>query len=124
MRLARRIRSNSDGTLPQHFYGVLVQLEEKGPHLVGELAQAEGVAAPVMSRHVSALVDRGLAKREANPEDKRQVKVVITPEGASLKHAVKHDRDQWLAQRLRTLNAKERATLKAATELLERLEQM
>lgn len=55
-----------------------------GSRSPGELAEAEQVTAPTMSRLAAALVDQGLASREPHPEDGRSVVLRATPEGRRL----------------------------------------
>jgi DNA-binding transcriptional ArsR family regulator len=49
----------------------IVQLLGDQPHRAGELAQAVGVSAPVISRHLRILLGAGLISDERVPEDAR-----------------------------------------------------
>src|SRR5215469_17930582 len=55
-----------------------------GPKTLGELAGAEQVKPPTMSRVVEGLVSRGLAERVPSPEDRRAVRIATTPKGRRL----------------------------------------
>lgn len=124
MRIARRVRAASEDELPQHQYAVLVELDEHGTCLIGELAQREGVASPVMTRNVNALERLGLVQRAPTEEDGRQVRIAITADGIDLKRRIKNNRDEWMARRLRKLAPEEVALLERATILLQRVERM
>ena len=50
--------------------GVIEQLGER-PRRAGELAEAAGVSAPAMSRHLKVLLDAGLVDDERSSEDAR-----------------------------------------------------
>jgi len=49
----------------------VVQLLGERPHRAGELAQAVGVSAPVISRHLRILLGAGLVSVERVPDDAR-----------------------------------------------------
>ena len=89
----------------------------------GELAGHEKVQPPSMTRVITALEERGLVRRAPHPTDRRQVVLTVTDEGASLVNQFRRRRDAWLAMRLRELTPQERATLRAAAPILEKLSQ-
>ena len=49
----------------------VVQLLSAGPRRAGELADASGVSAPVMSKHLRVLLDAGMVIDERPPGDAR-----------------------------------------------------
>jgi DNA-binding transcriptional ArsR family regulator len=49
----------------------VVQLLSDGPRRAGELAQASGLSAPAMSKHLRVLLAAGLVADERVPEDAR-----------------------------------------------------
>src|SRR5512147_1233653 len=55
-----------------------------GPLSLNQLARAEQVKPPTMSRIVDALEKAGLARRRENPSDRRAVVLESTEKGASL----------------------------------------
>ena len=79
MRISRRIRFESTHLVAPHQFSVLCRLQE-APRTPGELAEIEKVSAPSMTRTVAALVERGLVERTADPQDRRQVILSLTPE--------------------------------------------
>lgn len=120
MRIARRVRFESDSAVAPHQFSVLVRLDE-GPRTPKELAAIEKVSAPSMSRTVNALVDLGLVARADDPTDGRQVILSLTPAGLATIKETRRKRHQWFATRLEALTDEERALLVEATALLERV---
>ncbi|WP_231727577.1 MULTISPECIES: MarR family winged helix-turn-helix transcriptional regulator [unclassified Rathayibacter] len=118
-RLARRLRQEkAQHELSDAQFGVLALLHREGPKTLGELADAERVRPPSMTRTVGCLVDDGLAERLADPADGRVTRIRPTPEGTELVLDVRRSRDAWLVARLRELSPDERALLHDAAALL------
>src|SRR5882757_5004339 len=73
-RLARRMRqegmSEGDDVSPSRL-AALATIEARGPITLGELAAAERVRPPTMTRIVAYLDDQGLVIREPHPDDRR-----------------------------------------------------
>jgi DNA-binding MarR family transcriptional regulator len=89
----------------------------------GELAEHEKVQPPSMTRVIAVLEERNLVHRSPHPTDRRQVVLTVTEEGRALVQRVRRRKDAWLARRLAELTAQERATLRAAVPILEKLSQ-
>lgn len=121
MKIARRVRAESSGSLTPGQFGVLANLRNNGPRTPGELASAEYVQAPSMTRTIATLTERGLVSREPHPDDKRQVLIALTEAGRHELTASKRTRDEWVTARLGALTPEERDTVAAAAPLLERL---
>ena len=92
-----------------------------GPLTVGELARAEQVRPPTISRLVSDLEQQGLVARREDPEDRRVRWVEATKNGQRLLQEGRRRRVDRLARRLRSLSGKDKKTLTTAAALLERL---
>ena len=92
-----------------------------GPLSLAELAAAEQVKPPTMSRIVEALVEAGLVTRETAPGDRRSVRIAATDKGRKLMEAGRARRVQALSQRLVGLAPSERRALARGVELLERV---
>jgi DNA-binding MarR family transcriptional regulator len=120
MRISRRIRFESTHEVPPHQFSVLVRLEET-PRTPGELADIERVSAPSMSRTVAAIVDRGLVERTADPSDRRQVILSLTPEGRRLLKEIRRRRDQWMTVRVKALPPEEQEILRQASAILSKV---
>lgn len=124
MRLARRLRAQrTDASLELTLtqLAALATIHLSGPLTLRELADAEGVQPPSMTKVVALLETRGLVVREAHPTDGRQVLLSVSPPGKALLHEDRRRRDVWLFQRLRTLTPDEVAVLRQAAPILERL---
>ncbi len=123
MRLRRRLANerHPDNELSLGQMTVLGCLFRNGELSVGELAQQERVQPPSMTRTVNCLAEGGLVVRRKHDTDGRQVLVALTQSGRESVVADRDRRDAWLAQMLRTLTADERAVLRSAAPILERL---
>ena len=125
MRLRRRLASERDprNDLSIGQMTVLALLLRLGDQTVGDLARAEKVQPPSMTRTVNCLEQEGHVVRRAHESDGRQVVVSLTEAGRAAVLADRRRRDAWLAQRLRELSPDERAALRAAAPVLAALAQ-
>ena len=125
MRLRRRLvaERHPDNDLSIAHMVVLGLLVRRGEQTVGELARAERVQPPSMTRTVNCLESDGHVVRRAHETDGRQVVVSITDEGRAAVLADRQRRDAWLARQLGSLSPTERATLRDAAPILARLAQ-
>ena len=125
MRLRRRLAGerHPDNELSLNQMGVLGVLARRGALSVGELAAAEKVQPPSMTRTVNCLEDSGDVRKRPHETDGRQVVVELSEQGRSRVLADRERRDAWLAQRLRELTPEERAVLRQAAPILDRLAQ-
>src|SRR6266581_5295576 len=127
-RLARRLRAErvAHGLQPELSdtqLGALATLERHGAMTPGELAEHEKVQPPSMTRVIAVLVESQLVRREPHASDRRQVVLTATGAGRDLVIKARRRREAWLAQRLKELSPAERATLRAAAPILEKLSQ-
>src|ERR1700726_3542647 len=90
-----------------------------GPMTIGQLAAAEQVSPPTMSRIVTGLVRSRLVERLTDTEDARRVRIRATPSGERLLHQGRRRRIEYLARHLDGLTRKELATLDEALKLVE-----
>jgi len=88
---------------------------------IGQLAQAEQVSAPTMTRLVVGMERDGLVRRDSDPNDGRVVWLEATARGRRILHAGRARRVAALAEDLAGLDPAERATLASAVAILERL---
>ncbi|MFC6044534.1 MarR family winged helix-turn-helix transcriptional regulator [Nocardioides hankookensis] len=125
MRLRRRLAGerHPDNELSLNQMGVLGVLARRGELTVGELAAAEKVQPPSMTRTVNCLEESGDVVKSAHPTDGRQVVVGLSEQGRDRVLADRARRDAWLAQRLRELTPEERTVLRQAAPILDRLAQ-
>ena len=111
-----RVRDREGGIGPAQLSALSV-LVFGGPRSLGQLADAEQVRAPTMSRIVSGLQRAGLVKREAT-EDGRRVRLLATPKGTRIVWEGRQRRVESLANALALLGETERGRLGELAELL------
>jgi DNA-binding MarR family transcriptional regulator len=128
-RLARRLRVErlmpelAEPALSDTQLAALATLERHGAMSPGDLAEHEKVQPPSMTRVIAALVDWELVTRAPHQTDRRQVILTVTSEGRSLVQKVRRRKEAWLARKLAELSPQERATLREAAPILEKLSQ-
>lgn len=123
MRLRRRlvIERLPDNELSLGAMTVLASLERNGDLTLGALAQRERVQPPSMTRTVNCLEDGGYVVRLPSETDRRQVVVSLTDKGRDSVLADRARRTAWLTQRLDELTDTERAILRDAAPIIERI---
>ncbi len=92
-----------------------------GPRTVGELAAAEQVRSPTMSRLVTEMEAEGLVERHPSPQDRRAVVVIATDAGRRTMQEGRRRRVAALAERVHRLPPPDVALLDWAAALMERL---
>src|SRR2546426_12655054 len=98
-----RVRDRESGVGPAQLSALSVLVLGGGPRSLGELADAEQVRPPTMSRIVAGLERAGLVRREAT-EDGRRVRLEATAKGAKILWEGRKRRVQSLAQALSSLS--------------------
>jgi len=111
-----RVRDRESGVGPAQLSALSV-LVFGGPRSLGELADAEQVRPPTMSRIVSGLTAAGLVRREAT-EDGRRVRLVATAKGTKILWEGRKRRVESLANALAALDETEQGRLRELAELL------
>lgn len=120
--LLRRLRREDDASgLSAPRLSALSVVVFGRPLTIGELAAAEQVRVPTMSRLVAALESAGLLRRLPDPSDKRIVRVEATSAGRTILLAGRRRRVAALSADIGRLTAAERRELMNAIPLLERL---
>ena len=72
-RLGRRLRQQSDGDVTATMLSALSSVDRLGPLTLGELAAAERVQPPTITRVAGRLEERGLVQREVDERDLRDL---------------------------------------------------
>ncbi|GAA0946543.1 MarR family transcriptional regulator [Nonomuraea longicatena] len=121
-RLTRRLRRQAAAhSLTPTQLATLAAVERHSVTTPGELAELEKVQPPSMTRVIAALEERGLVARTPHPTDRRQVSVSVTEAGLKLLKEERRLKEAWLTQRLKELTPEERAVLRQAAPILEKL---
>ena len=118
--LLRRVRRQDDesGVTAPHLSALSV-LVFGGARTLGELAAAEQVTPPSMTRIVRNLEADGLVEREGDPADRRVARVRPTDKGRRILVDARTRRIADLAARLASLDDEELRTLERAAEIIE-----
>ena len=91
-----------------------------GPMTLGQLAAAEQVRPPTMTRIVTGLERSHLVERFADPQDARRVRIRATAKGTRLLRQGRQRRIEYLAGHLKDLNDTELKVLQTAVVILEK----
>jgi DNA-binding MarR family transcriptional regulator len=120
--LLRRVRreDSASGEGPARLSALSV-LVFAGPTTLGQLAAAEQVRPPTMTRIVAGLERSGLARRVTDPADARKIRIHATAKGTRLLQQARRRRINHLAGILRGAAQEDLARLLAAVEILENL---
>jgi DNA-binding MarR family transcriptional regulator len=92
-----------------------------GPVTLGQLARAEQVKPPTMTRIVTGLENDGLVRREGDKRDRRLTRIYATRKGQKVLMAGRARRVELLASAVESLSAKELADLRRGAQLLREL---
>ena len=120
--LLRRLRKQdaASGVGPAQLSALSV-LVFAGPKTLGELAAAEQVKPPTMSRVVAGLKRSHLIEITRDSRDARRMHIRATAKGALLLQQGRQRRVEYLAQHLGNLSTSELTQLSAVAGILERL---
>jgi DNA-binding MarR family transcriptional regulator len=118
--LLRRLRvEDSAAGLTAPRLSALSVIVFRGPLTLSELAAAEQVRPPTITRLVQELEREGLVVRLPDPADRRITRVRATPRGRRLLHQGRARRVQRLARDLVRASPADRALLEQAAQVLE-----
>lgn len=118
--LLRRVRrqDSASGEGPARLSALSV-LVFAGPMTLGQLAAAEQVKPPTMTRIVAGLERSGLARRVADPADARRIRIHATAQGTRLLQKARQKRIEYLAHGLERLDPRALEVLRNAVGILE-----
>src|SRR5438105_10535803 len=119
--LLRRVRSTDvqTGVTPAQLSALSVLMS--GPKTLGQLAGAEQVKPPTITRLARELERLGLARREADASDARVARLRSTAKGSAILRRGRELRIGELERRLRALNATDLRILSDAAVIIERV---
>ena len=118
-RLRRTLLASKSDDVTASQTAALGRLLRHGPATIADLARAEGVRPQSMGATVQALVDLGLAERQADPTDGRRAIVSATAAGRARPPGPPGPRAHpMLAERLAALPEADRRVVARAMDLL------
>lgn len=120
-RMNRRLRQESLAGLSPAQASALGSINRLATPTLGELATAEQVQPPTVTRLVAGLEAAGLVVRQADAGDGRICRVRLTGEGRRTLERIRNLKNAFLTRRLTALAPEERAALADLTTLLERM---
>jgi DNA-binding MarR family transcriptional regulator len=120
-RLNRRLRQESLAGLSPAQASALGMVTKLGTPTLGELAVAEQVQPPTMTRVIASMQAAGLVVRITDEADRRVCRVRLTAHGQRTMQRIRTLKTAYLTRGLARLNPEERASAAALTGLLERL---
>lgn len=120
LRLSRGLRTEGV-PISAPLLSALATVASTGPVRIGDLAAAEGVEAPTMSRLVDRLQEAGLVTRRRDPGDARAIEVAATSRAARALAQARRGRTRPLSRYLSELSTVRRKDLTRALDLLEEL---
>ena len=115
IRTEMRSSARSELTVPQ--LRVLANINA-GVTTSAELAKIIGVSPPSMCKVIELLSKRGFIERSESSEDRRALRLALTPKGAGFYKKTRAQVEKRLARRLGSLSAAELATLDQACKIL------
>ncbi len=120
-RLNRRLRQESVTGVSPSQESALSTINRLGKPTLGELAQAEQVQPPTMTRVVAAMQAAGLIVRHGDEGDRRVSRVELTSQGRLTLERSKSLKNAYLARQIATLTPIERSRAVDLAALLEQL---
>jgi DNA-binding MarR family transcriptional regulator len=114
-----RVQDSATGLAPARLSALSV-LVFGGAMSLNELARAEQVRPPTMSRIVDALESEGLIRRTVNQQDRRAVVLEATEKGTAILWQGRKRRVKFLAKHLSRLSEQERKQINDAIKAIQK----
>jgi len=121
LRLTRRIRTRSSGTITPSQMAVLGTIIRHDRLTVGQIAEVEHVRPPSVSKIVAALERDGYIERNVDPDDRRCSPLTATAAGLAYADEARAAGRTWLAEQLDDLDVLDVSAIERALPALERL---
>ena len=120
-RLNRRLRQQALGTVSPAQASMLAMADRLGTPTLGELARAEQIQPPTMTRLVGTMVEAGHLTRFEDPADRRISRVKVTSSGRKELERIRKLKTAYLVEQIDQLDGADRALAAEMVGLLERL---
>ena len=85
---------------------------------VSQLASVQQISRPAASQAVESLVEKGLVSRHYDAEDRRHIRLEITPSGDELINTIFQKNRRWMMEKMESLSSQEIAAIAQAMEAL------
>lgn len=121
LRLARRIRTRSSGTITPSQLFTLGTIARNDRLTIGRIAELEHVKPPAASKIVAALEAEGLVARSTSATDRRCTHIVATPAGHDHLEQVRAAGRSWVSEQIGGLDPDDITAIEHALPALERL---
>ena len=106
------------GITLEHFH--ILRHIRKGYTTVAQLADVIQISRPAVSQAVQTLVDKGLVTRHVEPEDRRSVRLELTPYAEKAMDANLDSTRAWMNGKMQSLTPQEIAQVMAAMDILKK----
>ena len=120
-RLNRRLRQNSLADVSPAQASMLATIEKLIKPTLGDLAKAEQIQPPSVTRLVQSLVDASLCTRTVDEHDRRAQRVTLTAQGRKELQSIRRNKTVWLSSRLEELTTSEQKKAAELATLLEKI---
>jgi DNA-binding MarR family transcriptional regulator len=120
-RLGRMLRQQNDEELPYALIALLFAIHRNQPATAKQLAEAEGITPPAVTRSLARLEELELITRTSLPTDRRVQEIELSPRGERTRLNLLHRREMWLTKHLERLTDDDQRRLLDALPALERL---
>jgi DNA-binding MarR family transcriptional regulator len=114
-----RVQDTASGIAPARLSALSV-IVFGGPVSLSDLARAEQVKPPTMSRIVDALEVDGLARRRVNQQDRRALLIEASEKGAAMLKEGRKRRVRFLASYLSKLDSSELSDIERAVQAIQK----
>ena len=116
-----QMRSHRATGLSVTHFRALVFMDRRPGSTLSALAEHLGLSAATVSKMVEKLVEAGLVRREASPNDRRRTPLCLTARGQSVMETARRGTLVWLSTQVSGLGPIQRDTVVRAMGSLHRL---
>jgi len=120
-RLHRRLRANSLGGVTPTQASLLATLNQLDEPTLGDLAIAEQIQPPSVTKLVRGMEQSGLITTFRDPNDRRATRVRIAPAGRRELDRIRQRKTEFLERRLAALSSRDRTRADELVTFLETL---
>ncbi len=92
----------------------------RGRGSVSELAEIQQISRPGISQAVDILVDKGLVSRQTDADDRRYIRLELTPNGNDLLNTIFKQNRSWMMEKMASLSPDEIDSIVHGLEILKK----